>query len=429
MKGFKKSFIFALVLMVFLSMGFSATKTGEIEPLPLWEKDAAHEAKRIVVISDLHLGVDDSFSETVKNKPLLVDFLERLVVSDIDELVIAGDLLDQWFVPLSYPPYNDLAAFFTKVADNNASIMAAFEKVIQSGVKVIYVPGNHDLLLEAETLSKVIPGIIQFRDVDGLGKYRTGERLEVVIEHGHRYDSFCSPDSLSNKEITGDYHSFLPPGYFFTRMTSSFVVEGKPTFEGEVSQIQAPSKDNVDQYGAYAYYRVWLWAVTTYPIKEGFDEKVIYTGVNGYDESFSLNDLVPTVQDDGAISAVLYANAQRRWDRVQDMNGVASKNPYPQATVGAVDHTFFDGQAVKQYFNLDPTVDVVVLGHSHVPLVNRFTEGYNREKVYANSGTWIDENPAGADRCFVVIESGEQTTDLRLMQYNADGTISITEQK
>ncbi len=429
MKGFKKSFLFTLVLLVFLSLGLSATTMGEIQPLPLWEKDSTHDTQRIVIISDLHLGVDDSFSETVKNKALLVDFLERLVVSNIDELVIAGDLLDEWFVPLSYPPITDLEAFFTKVADNNASIMAAFEKVIQSGVKVFYVPGNHDLLLEAETLSKLIPGIIQARDVDGLGKYRTGERYEIVIEHGHRYDSFCSPDTLSNKEITGDYPSFLPPGYFFTRIASSFVVEGKPTFEGDVSQIKAPSKDNVDQYGAYVYYRLWLWTVTTFPIKEGFDEKVIFCGVNGYDNSFSLNDLVPTVQDDGTISAVLYANAQRRWDEVQELNGVAVKNPYPQATVGAVDHTFFDGQAVKQYFNLDPTVDVVVFGHSHVPLVNRFPEGYNREKVYANSGTWIDENPAGADRCFVVIESGEQTTDVRLMQYNADGTISITEQK
>ena len=429
MKGFKRNLVFTIVLLFFLTLALSATTTGKRQPLPLWEKDSTHDTQRIVIISDLHLGVDDSFSETVKNKALLVDFLERLVVSDIDELVIAGDLLDEWFVPLSYPPITDLVAFFTKVAENNASIMAAFEKVIQSGVKVFYVPGNHDLLLDAETLSKLIPGIIQARDVDGLGKYRTGERYEIVIEHGHRYDSFCSPDTLSNKEITGDYPSFLPPGYFFTRIASSFVVEGQPTFEGELSQIKAPSKDNVDQYGAYIYYRVWQWTETTFPIKEGFDEKVIYCGVNGYDNSFSMSDLVPTVQDDGTISAVLYANAQRRWDKIQELNGVVVKNPYPQATAGAVDHTFFDEQAVKQYFNLDPTVDVVVFGHSHVPLVNRFPEGYNREKVYANSGTWIDENPGGADRCFVVIESGKQTTDLRLMQYNADGTISNSEQK
>jgi len=410
-------------------MMISANPTKEIEPLPLWEKESAHEAQRIIVVSDLHLGVDDSFSETVKNKDLLTEFLERLVISDIDELVIAGDMLDEWFVPISYEPHNDLGAFFEKVAENNASIVAAFEKIIQSGVVVAYVPGNHDLLLDEETLAKLIPGIVQARDVDGLGTYRTGIRSEIVIEHGHRYDTFCAPDILSNKEMTGDYPSFLPPGYFFTRIASTSVVESKSAPDKNLPRIEAPSKEDADQLDAYTYYNIWLWAMTTFPIKADFDEKAIYVGVNGYDNSFSLSDLLPTVQDDGSISAVLYANAQRRWDEVQQNNRVAVKNPYSKATAGAIDHTFFDEQAVKQYFDLDPTVDVVVFGHSHVPLVNRYENEYDKEKVYANSGTWIDENLIGLERCFVVIESGKQFTDVRLMEYHADGTISNTEQK
>jgi len=428
-KGSKKGFVFVLVLVFFSSMMISASLTREIEPLPLWEKESAHEAQRIIVVSDLHLGVDDSFSETVKNKDLLTEFLERLVISDIDELVIAGDMLDEWFVPISYEPHNDLGAFFEKVAENNASIVAAFEKIIQSGVVVAYVPGNHDLLLDEETLAKLIPGIVQARDVDGLGTYRTGIRSEIVIEHGHRYDTFCAPDILSNKEMTGDYPSFLPPGYFFTRIASTSVVEGKSAPDKNLPRIEAPSKEDADQLDAYTYYNIWLWAMTTFPIKADFDEKAIYVGVNGYDNSFSLSDLLPTVQDDGSISAVLYANAQRRWDEVQQNNRVAVKNPYSKATAGAIDHTFFDEQAVKQYFDLDPTVDVVVFGHSHVPLVNRYENEYDKEKVYANSGTWIDENLIGLERCFVVIESGKQFTDVRLMEYHADGTISNTEQK
>ncbi len=429
MKGSKKGFVFVLILVFFSSMMISASLTREIEPLPLWEKESAHEAQRIIVVSDLHLGVDDSFSETVKNKDLLTEFLERLVISDIDELVIAGDMLDEWFVPISYEPHNDLVAFFEKVAENNASIVAAFEKIIQSGVVVAYVPGNHDLLLDEETLAKLIPGIVQARDVDGLGTYRTGMRSEIVIEHGHRYDTFCAPDTLSNKEMTGDYPSFLPPGYFFTRIASTSVVEGKSAPDKNLPRIEAPSKEDADQLDAYTYYNIWLWAMTTFPIKADFDEKAIYVGVNGYDNSFSLSDLLPTVQDDGSISAVLYANAQRRWDEVQQNNRVAVKNPYSKATAGAIDHTFFDEQAVKQYFDLDPTVDVVVFGHSHVPLVNRYENEYDKEKVYANSGTWIDENLIGLERCFVVIESGKQFTDVRLMEYHADGTISNTEQK
>ena len=429
MKGSKKGFVLTLVLVVISSMVISASLTREIEPLPLWEKESTRETHRIIVMSDLHLGVDDSFSETVKNKDLIAEFLERLVISDIDELVIAGDLLDEWFVPISYEPHYDLGAFFERVAENNASIVAAFEKIIQSGITVVYVPGNHDLLLDEETLAKLIPGIVQARDVDGLGTYRTGMRSEIVIEHGHRYDSFCAPDTLSNKEITGDYHSFLPPGYFFTRIASTSVVEGKSAPQKDFPKIEAPSKEDADQLDAYTYFSVWLWAMTTFPIKADFEEKAIYVGANGYDNSFSLSDLLPTVQDDGSISAVLYANAQRRWDEVQQINKVATKNSYSEATVGAIDHTFFDKQAVKQYFDLDSTVDVVVFGHSHVPLVNRYENEYDKEKVYANSGTWIDENLIGLERCFVVIESGEQFTDVRLMEYHADGTISNTEEK
>jgi len=428
-KGSKKGFVFVLILVFFSSMMISASLTREIEPLPLWEKESAHEAQRIIVVSDLHLGVDDNFSETVENKDLLTEFLERLLISDIDVLVVAGDMLDEWFVPISYEPHNDLGAFFERVAENNVSIVAAFEKIIQSGVVVAYVPGNHDLLLDEETLAKLIPGIVQARDVDGLGTYRTGMRSEIVIEHGHRYDTFCAPDTLSNKEITGDYPSFLPPGYFFTRIASTSVVEGKSAPDKDLPRIEAPSKEDADQLDAYTYYNIWLWAMTTFPIKADFDEKAIYVGVNGYDNSFSLSDLLPTVQDDGSISAVLYANVQRRWDEVQQINRVAVKNPYSKATAGAIDHTFFDEQAVKQYFDLDPTVDVVVFGHSHVPLVNRYENEYDKEKVYANSGTWIDENLIGLERCFVVIESGKQFTDVRLMEYHADGTISNTEQK
>jgi len=428
MTPLKKRFNLLVAFLLFASVALFAKSTGGVEPIPLWEKELSRESIRIVVISDLHLGVDDSFSETVKNKEPMAEFLERLVVSDIDELVIAGDMLDEWFVPITYPPHNDLGIFFSQVADNNAAIIAAFGKLIQSGVKVVYVPGNHDLLLDEETLTGLIPGISQARDGDGLGVYRAGMRSEIVIEHGHRYDTFCAPDPLSNKEITGDYPSFLPPGYFFTRMAATYVAEGRTAPVKKLPQIEEPSKENGDQQDAYVYYRLWSWAMNSFPIKAGFNEKVFYCGVNGYDDSFSLSDLLPVVQEDGSISAVLYANVQRRWDEVQEICGIPVKNSYALATAGAIDHNFLDSQAVTQYFNLDPTVDVVVFGHSHIPVVNRFQKGYDKEKVYVNSGTWID-GKVGQERCFAVIESGEQTTTVRLMEYHNDGTISLTGEK
>jgi hypothetical protein len=88
-------------------------------------------------------------------------------------------------------------------------------------------PGNHDMILEGEIIANALPGINQAKNVDGLGKYVTGVRDEIVIEHGHRYDVFSAPDSVSNKEITVDAPSILPPGLFLRQNAASWVLQGR----------------------------------------------------------------------------------------------------------------------------------------------------------------------------------------------------------
>ena len=55
---------------------------------------------QLVVISDLHMGADMAYSEFNNNRTPLVNFLGQVRESPtVKELVIAGDLLDEWFVP------------------------------------------------------------------------------------------------------------------------------------------------------------------------------------------------------------------------------------------------------------------------------------------------------------------------------------------
>lgn len=420
MKWMKMNLILPLVLMPVITLVGCSQSSAQVDDLNLFEDAANSDASRIVVISDLHLGIDDSFSETVTNKAAIVSFLNQIAISDVDELVIDGDLFDQWFVPTSYTGPADLKEFFSEVAENNVEVVDAIKSLIKDGVKVTYVPGNHDLLLTEEILAELIPGINQARDVEGLGTYRTGTRSEIVIEHGHRYNTFCAPDTLSNKDITGDYPSILPPGYFFTRVAATSVVEGKSGAAKDLPQVTQPSADNINQLGAYIYYQTWAGTIQRFPIQADFNDPVINVNVDGYNNNFALSDLLPTQQADGRISAVLYADVQERWDTLQELNNVAVKLPYAEATAKAEDPTYTDEQAVTQYFDVDPSVDVVVFGHTHVPIINTFTDGYDREKVYANSGTWIDENLLGEDMTFVVIESGSDTSTVRLMQYAPD---------
>lgn len=393
------------------------------ESLPLWEDTAAQGAQRIVVISDIHLGVDDSIAETVENRALLIDFLERAAASDLDELVIAGDFLDDWFLPATYEASADAESIYRAVKDNNAEVFEAFEEVMASGTKLTYVPGNHDLMLDEETLAELLPGIEQARDVQGLGTLRTGARSEIVVEHGHRYDAGATPDSLSNAESAGDEGSILPFGYFLVRMIVTSVVEGKSAPQKELPAVSAPVNAGQDQLDAYAYYKLWSQFVSAYPIAAGLDEPIFDARFAGYDEPISLSDLVPTAAADGTISAHLYPNLQQRWDALQKANGVSQPNPFAESLNVAFNHLLLDAQAPRQHFDLDERTDVVVFGHSHVPLLTQFAD-YGRPKTYANAGTWIDHSLQGPTGTFVAIESGAEVTEVRVLQYLGDGKVS-----
>ena len=75
---------------------------------------------------------------------MLVEFLQRLQKTrDVRELVIDGDFLDEWMVPASYPAHTDSAAFYDKVVANNPTVINELKNVMASGIKLVYVPGNH----------------------------------------------------------------------------------------------------------------------------------------------------------------------------------------------------------------------------------------------------------------------------------------------
>lgn len=67
---------------------------------------------KTIVISDIHLGIDDEIAETVKNGPLLISFLKKIQAEKLaDEVVINGDFLDQWFLPGDYSINSDSDLF------------------------------------------------------------------------------------------------------------------------------------------------------------------------------------------------------------------------------------------------------------------------------------------------------------------------------
>jgi len=116
----KKKALFLLVILMVAALMFSAAASASSADM-LWTPAAT--ADKIVVISDLHLGIDDSYSEDTQNKPLLVEFLQKLQkIKDVRELVIAGDFLDEWYLPLNYTAYADSSEFYRQVIANNQTV-------------------------------------------------------------------------------------------------------------------------------------------------------------------------------------------------------------------------------------------------------------------------------------------------------------------
>lgn len=415
--------IFTFIMILLLLLPIGCTKKNEENNISaLWEAGTTRD--KIIVISDIHLGIEDIYTETLKNRPLLINFLKRLQkTSDVRELIIAGDFLDTWYLPVYYPKYTDENKFYRDVIANNQAVIDEFNNVIDSGIKLVYVPGNHDMTLEADILQTAIPNIVQARDVKGLGAYYTGDRNEIVIEHGHRYDAFSAPDSFSNKELCGNDNTILPAGYIYARYAATWVLEGKPEVAKNLPVIsEIPDTNDIDQHGAYVYYNILKGISEHITPNEGLDQKIFDIRVAGFNDVYSYLDFYPVLQEDGTISApVLFKNIQRTWDARQNANNVKVKSTFVQAALGAINPTYFYEQAKNQYLeNTNENVDVVVFGHTHVPSYKTETNG----KIYLNSGTWVDDNTdAKATRTFAVITTGTSNTT-SLYQYSDTDSIS-----
>ena len=202
--------------------------------------------------------------------------------------MIAGDFLDEWFLPVYYPAYTDQEQFYKKVIANNQGVIDEMNRIIESGIKLVYVIGNHDMTLEAEILQQAIPEVEQAIDTKGLGTYYTGDRKEIAIEHGHRYDVFSAPDTVSNAELCGNDDTIFPAGYFYARYAATWVLEGRPKVPKELPVVKnVPEKTNTDQYGAYVYYSLLKSISERMTPNEGLDDKIFDIRIAGFNDAYT----------------------------------------------------------------------------------------------------------------------------------------------
>ncbi|MBC8435955.1 MAG: metallophosphoesterase, partial [Bacteroidetes bacterium] len=371
----------------------------------------------IAVISDIHMGdaraTAGDYCWFGKNKDAMEDFLSLIKTGGaIKQLVIQGDLFDEWIVPFDVKPFDPNAGinnsfdYFKAIAESQTN-KVIFDKLraIASDPEIdfIYIPGNHDMMLTQKVLDSIIPGIIWKGDVAGLGKYNPIP--EIIMEHGHRYDFFNCPQPLVNPG------HILPPGYFISRLDAY----GMALNPGIVNKSGKALEEGLKFETAWTLamgYLIYEFSIPPFPMDT---TNVLMTGIDGYTEPFSFNGARDMYAD----------NIEDLWISTQLANDV----PVPLSVLAAMWNSIdLTTAAVLEYMQQSPHLanyKIVSFGHSHNPMLEVFPYQQDFTNIYANSGSWIDADQCTHDvRTFLIVTPGEWTGSqldiVRLYQYNLD---------
>jgi hypothetical protein len=246
-----------------------------------------------------------------------------------------------------------------------------------------------------------------------------------VIEHGHRYNFFCAPDH-SNRTITKT-DSILPTGYFFTRMATSSVVQGRPKIKMDIP-IVTENEIGEEQHLYYLYYKIWEKLINVFPVNEGVYEPAIHTGIDGFTDSYAIKDILPHQDPENKyIDVNLYKGIVESWEERQANNLVPILIPPEEAILKAALSSHLDDQSANQFFiNPNSNKRIVIFGHTHdARLITSYNENMD-ENVYVNSGTWIDSKDLTMTFVVVIPPKDDESNKgyVGLYQYANEGRIS-----
>ena len=370
----------------------------------------------IICISDIHMGdprsVASGYCWFSKNAAALESLLSIVQTStQVRQVVILGDLFDEWVVPYRISPFDTAAGinnsrdFFMAIANApvNITIINELKAIASSStVQLIYIPGNHDMLLTRDILQEIIPGVIWKGDSTGLGHY--SPLGEIIMEHGHRYDLFNCPQPLANAG------HILPPGYFISRLDAEGLMEQGSNKQQELKRGNSSLEFVTAWTAAFTYLQIH-YSLTVAPDSSN----IMMGGIDNYSGPLSFN----------GVRDMYAANIENAWASTQAMNAVPVSMPVLMAILdGSIDLSFTAAYEYMQ--STAPNIyKIVAFGHTHNPMIKVYPAGKQYTGIYANTGSWVNENLCNNPvRTFLVIKPGEWTgSDLdvvTLFQYNLD---------
>lgn len=301
-----------------------------------------------VFISDIHLGTEESVKEKygwfwAEKGVLLGEFLTQLAADNtVAEVVIVGDLFDEWVVPYGSSPIVSAPNQFEVIAKahQNLPVIKGLQNLIAiSGVTVSYVPGNHDMLIQSGQLSKILPGInaIIDSDVTGKGIYHSGS---TYAEHGSFYDLFNAPDTYDT--LQGATHH-LPVGYFVARSQAEGVVNGHPVSKSSIfKEIKTLWRNwnRKDPLVTNIY-------DTIANLSDTQNQNMVMSGLDGIDNNVAnIKDVINS-----------YGNVYDEWDK--------HMSSYVDATTAVIGATGMLRPAALLKYHSFSSNNIALFGHTH----------------------------------------------------------------
>ena len=341
---------------------------------------SADGRNRIVFISDLHMNLDASYSWLNKNTGALAQFLSDLYTrEDVAELVILGDLLDDWVCPVE-----DIPNTFKLIldADHNQGIVQALRALCENGaIAVTYVVGNHDMLSWMDDnkglIQSYFPSLQIKSNEPGMAHW---DKDNVIwAEHGHRYTMFNAPDTWSHSG------SHLPLGYFISRLAaSSSLTSGQVVTTYELLDQYVKSPSTATGYGVRGELGgIWddafvIAVFNAIALGTGHWPWTHFkmNGLDGYGSDPSVENTAftfDTIVTDWPDNHNRVSSTMAIWDDLGHLSGPANI-------------IFEMPDYLKDKYPFTPRI--ILFGHTHQPEF-RYHSG-SVDTIYVNTGTWID---------------------------------------
>jgi UDP-2,3-diacylglucosamine pyrophosphatase LpxH len=369
-----------------------------------------------IFLSDIHMGDGRSVSPGGTFYPycwfygdrpqLLGAFLKRYCIDNglVSEVVILGDLFDEWICPTHFDPTDPPHAVppqgqqFINIADaqQNEPVIEALNE-LASQKPLSYLTGNHDLLADKTTIEEIFPHIAHVDAADGHGVYQTPDG--IWAEHGHWYGLFNAP--YPTKPGGGFSGSRLPLGSFVSRITADEAlktgnllssIEVFKEWIGHILTRVSNAKNlakATDKTFQLPVDDILMELFNTLVSDHAADPKggALLNGLDGIPDIVTWQDVEKR-----------YGHIFSEWDNSHADN----VNPYDAMWCDAESLD----QAVRSVFSHHPEeARIVVCGHTHKPECtsllgptpttppDEHLMSSDMSPIYANAGAWINPKP------------------------------------